>query len=74
MTSELPEQARGRVELAVRRDADSRFLFLVNRTDGGCRWPVCPARSSSGGTSSDGTLVLAPRDVAVLRQPAAETP
>jgi beta-galactosidase len=33
VTSELPCELRGRVELAVRADAEREFLFLVNRTD-----------------------------------------
>ncbi|MFF8642965.1 beta-galactosidase [Streptomyces sp. NPDC015345] len=71
--SELPPAARGRVELAVRRGADSRYLFLVNRTDQPVPVPgltgelvIGPKRDDSGG----GVLVLPPRGVAVLRQPA----
>ncbi|WP_399920747.1 beta-galactosidase [Streptomyces kanamyceticus] len=71
--SELPPAARGRVELAVRRGDDSRYLFLVNRTDEPVPVPgltgelvIGPKRDDSGG----GVLVLPPRSVAVLRQPA----
>ncbi|MFH8561694.1 beta-galactosidase [Streptomyces sp. NPDC017988] len=71
--SELPQAARGRVELAVRRGDDSRYLFLVNRTDQPVPVPgltgelvIGPKRDDSGG----GVLVLPPRGVAVLRQPA----
>jgi beta-galactosidase len=66
--SELPQDARGRVELTVRRDADSRYLFLVNRTD-----RAVPVRGLTGdvllgSADADGVLTLGPRDVAVLRQ------
>ncbi|MCX4671907.1 beta-galactosidase [Streptomyces sp. NBC_01381] len=69
VTSELPEQARGLVELVVRHDAESRYLFLVNRGD---ECVVLPELSGDVllGQSSSGSLVLAPRDVAVLRQSA----
>lgn len=70
VTSELPEHARGLVEHAVRRDAEHRYLFLVNRSDEQVALPgltgdvlVAPR------TEGDG-LVLAPRQVAVLRQSA----
>ncbi|MFC9536216.1 beta-galactosidase [Streptomyces sp. NPDC057717] len=70
VTSELPEHARGLVEHAVRRDAEHRYLFLVNRSDEQVALPgltgdvlVAPP------TEGDG-LVLAPRQVAVLRQSA----
>ncbi|MFJ8980437.1 beta-galactosidase [Streptomyces sp. NPDC102282] len=70
VTGELPADAAGRVELAVRRDAGHRYLFLVNRTDG----PV-PVDGLAGelliGTAEAGAVVLPPRGVAVLRQPAA---
>lgn len=69
--SELPAPARGHVELAVRRDADSRYLFLVNRTDA-----AVPLSGLSGDVlvgaapdATDGSLVLPPWAVAVLRQP-----
>ncbi|MEU6003816.1 beta-galactosidase [Streptomyces sp. NPDC047197] len=67
--SELPAPARGRVELAVRRDADSRYLFLVNRTDETVPLPGLTGDVLIGGSpdAADGGLVLPPRDVAVLR-------
>ncbi|MDX3530464.1 beta-galactosidase [Streptomyces sp. ID05-39B] len=69
VAGELPEEARGRVELTVRRGAAGRFLFLVNRTD-----DTVPVTGLTGdvlvGTGgTDGALVLGPREVAVLRQP-----
>ncbi len=53
----------------MRRDADSRYLFLVNRTD-----EDVPLAGLAGdllvGTRDDaGTVVLSPRDVAVVRRP-----
>ncbi|MFF1569372.1 beta-galactosidase [Streptomyces sp. NPDC058293] len=70
VTSELPEDVRGLVEHAVRRDTQYRYLFLVNRSDEQVALPgltgdvlVAPR------TEGDG-LVLAPRQVAVLRQSA----
>ncbi|GAA1916455.1 beta-galactosidase [Streptomyces durmitorensis] len=67
--SELPAPARGRVELAVRRDTESRYLFLVNRTDGTVPLPGLTGDVLVGGTrDADGGLVLPPRGVAVLRQ------
>ncbi|GAB2622403.1 beta-galactosidase [Streptomyces capparidis] len=68
--SELPAEARGRVELAVRRDAGNRYLFLVNRTDEPVPLPGLTGEPLIGGTGAAGPLVLPPRDVAVLRQPA----
>ncbi|GAA3093880.1 beta-galactosidase [Streptomyces rectiviolaceus] len=69
--SELPAPARGRVELAVRRDAESRYLFLVNRTDDSVPLPGLTGDLLIGqaGDTADGGLVLPPREVAVLRQP-----
>ncbi|NEC88336.1 beta-galactosidase [Streptomyces sp. SID12501] len=68
--SELPEPARGRVELTVRQGGGSRFLFLVNRSEEEVPLPGLDGERLSGGTDTDGVLVLAPREVAVLRQPA----
>ncbi|MEU0526197.1 beta-galactosidase [Streptomyces niveus] len=67
--SELPGPARGSVEQAVRRDAGSRYLFLVNRTDGPVPLPGVTGEILTGRTDTEGVLVLAPREVAVLRQP-----
>ncbi len=68
--SELPEGARGRVELTVRQGGGSRFLFLVNRSEEEVPLPGLEGERLSGGTDADGVLVLAPREVAVLRRPA----
>ncbi|WP_019070133.1 beta-galactosidase [Streptomyces hokutonensis] len=68
--SELPSGARGDVELTVRRDTDSRFLFLVNRTDGTVPLTGLPGELLVGTAGEDGFPVLSPRDVAVVRQPA----
>ncbi|MGW1718801.1 beta-galactosidase [Streptomyces sp. NPDC002156] len=68
--SELPEPARGRVELTVRQGGGSRFLFLVNRSEEEVPLPGLDGERLTGGTDTDGVLVLAPREVAVLRQPA----
>ncbi|MEU1786120.1 beta-galactosidase [Streptomyces sparsogenes] len=69
--SDLPAEARGRVETAARRDADSRYLFLVNRTDEQVSLSGVAGEPLAGGTSAaDGSLTLRPREVAVVRQPA----
>ncbi|MFI5798014.1 beta-galactosidase [Streptomyces sp. NPDC051677] len=69
VSSELPAHLRGQVELTVRRGAEERFLFLVNRTD-----ETVPVTGVEGevlvGERTDGALVLGPRAVAVLRQAA----
>ncbi|MFE4920418.1 beta-galactosidase [Streptomyces sp. NPDC056661] len=70
VSSELPAEARGKVELIVRRDDDSRYLFLVNRTDETVPVTGLAGDLLIGRTDDDGALVLSPRDVAVLRQPA----
>ncbi|MER6958172.1 beta-galactosidase [Streptomyces sp. NPDC000618] len=67
--SELPAQARGSVELTVRRGAEERFLFLVNRTDDTVQVPGLDGAALIGAETADGVLVLGPREVAVLRQP-----
>ncbi|MFH8486974.1 beta-galactosidase [Streptomyces longisporoflavus] len=69
--SELPAPARGRVELAVRRDAESRYLFLVNRTDDTVPLPGLTGEVLVGpaGAAAEGGLVLPPGGVAVLRRP-----
>ncbi|GAA2352291.1 beta-galactosidase [Streptomyces cuspidosporus] len=69
--SDLPAEARGRVETAARRDADGRYLFLVNRTDEQVSLSGVAGEPLAGGTSAaDGSLTLRPREVAVVRQPA----
>lgn len=69
VTSELPYETRGLVELTVRRDADNRYLFLVNRGDVSVPLPGVTGELLVGPATEAG-LVLPPRDVAVLRQPA----
>ncbi|MGJ5893319.1 beta-galactosidase [Streptomyces niveiscabiei] len=61
--SELPAGARGRVELTVRKGAEDRFLFLVNRTDDEVDL------SGFAGDVLYGSLVLGPREVTVVRRP-----
>nr|WP_119611461.1 beta-galactosidase [Streptomyces acidiscabies] len=61
--SELPAGARGRVELTVRKGAEERFLFLVNRTDDEVDL------SGFAGDVLYGSLVLGPREVTVVRRP-----
>ncbi|MER7790465.1 beta-galactosidase [Streptomyces sp. NPDC097640] len=69
--SELPAEVRGRVELTVRRTADARYLFLVNRTDEQVSLDGLTGEPLTGGTTAaDGSLTLRPREVAVLRAPA----
>ncbi|WP_093802716.1 beta-galactosidase [Streptomyces sp. Wb2n-11] len=68
--SELPDAARGRVEQTVRRSADSRYLFLANRTDEPVPLPGLTGELLVGRTHTHNALVLAPREVVVLRQPA----
>ncbi|MFD3918865.1 beta-galactosidase [Streptomyces sp. NPDC058595] len=69
VVSELPVPLRGIVEQVVRRDAGSRYLFLVNRTDGPVPLTGVTGEILTGRTDADGVLVLGPREVAVLRQP-----
>ncbi|MHC5903005.1 beta-galactosidase [Streptomyces sp. S6] len=61
--SELPEQARGRVELTVRKGAEEKFLFLVNRTDD------TVGLGAFAGEVLYGSLTLGPREVTVVRRP-----
>jgi beta-galactosidase len=68
--SGLSDPARGDVEQAVRRSADSRYLFLVNRTDESVPLPELTGELLVGQADTGSALVLAPREVAVLRQPA----
>ncbi|MFD0339799.1 beta-galactosidase [Streptomyces sp. NPDC127117] len=69
--SELPESARGRVETVVRRDTESRYLFLVNRTEEPVPLPGLTGDLLAGGAEqgAGAELVLPPRGVAVLRSP-----
>ncbi|MGW2615739.1 beta-galactosidase [Streptomyces sp. NPDC001500] len=71
VSSELPAQARGSVELTVRRGPGGRFLFLVNRTDDTVPVPGLDGEVLLGARDAEGSLVLGPREVAVLRRPAA---
>ncbi|GGS06619.1 beta-galactosidase [Streptomyces humidus] len=71
VSSELPPQARGPVELTVRRGPGGRFLFLVNRTDETVPVPGFDGEVLLGARDAEGSLVLGPREVAVLRRPAA---
>ncbi|MFJ9041687.1 beta-galactosidase [Streptomyces sp. NPDC102406] len=66
---ELPAHARGAVETVVRRDADHRYVFLVNRSDEAVALPGVTGEVLVGPDPGDG-FVLPPREVAVLRQPA----
>jgi beta-galactosidase len=68
--SELPDAARGVVELTVRRNADSRYLFLVNRTDETVPLTGLSGELLVGSAGEDGFPVLSPREVAVVSQPA----
>ncbi|WP_109005129.1 beta-galactosidase [Streptomyces rishiriensis] len=70
VSSELPSQARGSVELTVRRGPEGRFLFLVNRTDETVRVPGFDGEVLLGARDAEGSLVLGPREVVVLRRPA----
>ncbi|KAA0929072.1 beta-galactosidase [Streptomyces apricus] len=67
--SELPEEARGPVELTVRRGPGGRFLFLVNRSDDSVALAGFAGEVLVGDTDTDGGLVLGPRGVAVLHRP-----
>ncbi|MFE2280593.1 beta-galactosidase [Streptomyces sp. NPDC059454] len=69
--SELPAEVRGLIEPVVRRGAEDRFLFLVNRTDDAVAVRGLDGEVLLGTTGADGVLTLGPRAVAVLRQPAA---
>ncbi|MCZ9353573.1 beta-galactosidase [Streptomyces mutabilis] len=69
VTSDLPAEARGRVEATVRRGPGGRFLFLVNRTDESVTVPGLTGEVLVGDAGEEGTVVLAGRGVAVLRTP-----
>ncbi|WP_326597492.1 beta-galactosidase [Streptomyces sp. NBC_01803] len=70
VNSELPPNARGRVELAVRAGRDADYWFLVNRTDEPVTLPDVTGDVLAGGTRSPGgPLALTPRGVTVLRRP-----
>ncbi|WP_405968433.1 beta-galactosidase [Streptomyces sp. NBC_00015] len=67
--SELPADVRGSVELTVRRGAEGRFLFLINRTDDTVPVTGMDGEVLVGTGGTEGALVLGPREVAVLRRP-----
>lgn len=68
---ELPEELRGRVELAVRVDEDAQYRFLTNRTDEPVELHGLPGSPLTGATTSEeGTHVLPPRGITVWRLPA----
>ncbi|GAA2394501.1 beta-galactosidase [Catellatospora methionotrophica] len=67
VTSELPAEARGAVELTVRHRGRERFAFLVNRTDQPTTVTGLPGEALVGTRGPDGELPLAPRGAAVLR-------
>ncbi|MGD6746900.1 beta-galactosidase [Streptomyces sp. BH106] len=69
--SELPEQTRGLVEQIVRRDSEHRYVFLINRSDEQVPLPGLTGDVLVGPAAEGDGLVLAPRQVAVLRQPVA---
>ncbi len=66
--SELPAEARGRVELAVRRGDSGEFWFLVNRGDEPVALPGVTGEILYGDTAETGGPVLGPRGVCVLRR------
>ncbi|MFE2846461.1 beta-galactosidase [Streptomyces scopuliridis] len=73
VTSELPEEARGRVELVVRGSGDTTYWFLVNRTDAPVELPglsgeLIARTPDAGPWAPGGSLVLGPRGVAVVRR------
>ncbi|WP_129837757.1 beta-galactosidase [Streptomyces sp. RFCAC02] len=70
VTSELPEEVRGRAELTIRAGEDADYWFLVNRGDTPVPLDGVTGRALAGGT--EGAAVLAPRGVTVLRRPAAD--
>ncbi|WNI31871.1 beta-galactosidase [Streptomyces sp. ITFR-6] len=68
VTSDLPEQSRGVIEQVVRCDSESRYLFLVNRSDVSVPVPGLTGQVLVGLPGAEG-LVLPPGEVAVLQQP-----
>ncbi|MEV0269962.1 beta-galactosidase [Hamadaea sp. NPDC050747] len=66
LASDLPASVRGQVELVVRRQQDTRYAFLINRT----ARPVTVAGLAGqplAGKVAGGAVELEPRGVAVLR-------
>ncbi|MGW3803781.1 beta-galactosidase, partial [Streptomyces clavifer] len=75
VSSELPESARGLVELTVRTDGSESYWFLVNRTDEPVTFDAVAGEALTGpAPDADGGMVLPPRDVAVLRVASGTTP
>ncbi|MBB2910260.1 beta-galactosidase [Streptosporangium becharense] len=66
--SELPFEARGLVDLAVRTDGTDDYLFLINRTDGHVNLSALPGDPLAG-PSLAREATLAPRQVRILRRP-----
>lgn len=61
--------AGGRVEVMVRESAEARFVFLANRTDDDVRVVIDGTpRGGSAVVDERGTVVIAPRGVAVVEQ------
>ncbi|GAA3762154.1 beta-galactosidase [Salinactinospora qingdaonensis] len=75
VTSELPPQAHGRVELTIRGHGDTDYWFLVNRTQEPVALPEISgqvlAREDEG---SEEPLVLAARGVTVVRRTTGDRP
>ncbi|MFD0597411.1 beta-galactosidase trimerization domain-containing protein [Catellatospora coxensis] len=67
VTSELPLESRGDVELTVRRRGAERFAFLVNRTDRPLTVSDLPGEPLLGARSTQGELPLPARGVRVVR-------
>ncbi|WP_238545725.1 MULTISPECIES: beta-galactosidase [Streptomyces] len=73
VTSELPADVRGLVEHVVRRAAEHRYLFLINRSDEAVA--VQDVRDELvHGVMENGRIALGPRRVAVLKQALGEGP
>ncbi|MDT0269763.1 beta-galactosidase [Streptomyces sp. DSM 44915] len=67
VASELPEAARGRVELTVRRAGDVDYWFLINRTDEAVDLSEL-AGERLAQEAGERPETLAPRGVAVVRR------
>ncbi|MFC7246241.1 beta-galactosidase [Catellatospora aurea] len=67
VTSELPPDSRGDVELTVRRRGGERFAFLINRTDQTVTVSGLPGELLAGARGPQGELPLPPRGVRVVR-------
>jgi len=68
--TELPEESRGRVELAVRANDEAEYWFLINRTGEPLEVPNVDGELLHGerGAGAGLPVLLAPRGVAVLRR------